>query len=46
MRPEEIIIRPIITEKSNEDMQLGKYTFEVAKNANKNFNSKCYRKII
>lgn len=35
MRPEEIIIRPIITEKSNEDMQLGKYTFEVAKNANK-----------
>ena len=35
MRPEEIIIRPVITEKSNEDMQLGKYTFEVAKNANK-----------
>ena len=35
MRPEEIIIRPIITEKSNEALQEGKYTFEVAKKATK-----------
>ena len=35
MRPEDIIIKPIITEKSNMDMQAGKYTFEVAKNATK-----------
>lgn len=35
MKPEDIIRRPIITEKSNSDIQLGKYTFEVAKNATK-----------
>ena len=35
MRPEDIIVRPIITEKSNEDIQSGKYTFEVARNATK-----------
>ena len=35
MKPEDIIKRPIITEKSNMDMQAGKYTFEVAKNATK-----------
>ena len=35
MVAEDIIIRPIITEKSNMDMQAGKYTFEVAKNATK-----------
>ena len=35
MRPEEIIVRPIITEKSNEALQEGKYTFEVAKKATK-----------
>ena len=29
MLPEEIIIRPVITEKSNDEMQAGKYTFEV-----------------
>ena len=35
MQPEDIILRPIITEKSSSDIQEGKYTFEVAKNANK-----------
>lgn len=32
---EDIIIRPIITEKSNDGVALGKYTFEVAKDATK-----------
>lgn len=35
MLPEEIIIAPIVTEKSNDIMQQGKYTFEVNKNATK-----------
>lgn len=35
MRPEEIIIKPIITEKSNDGIQEGKYTFKVNKNATK-----------
>ena len=35
MRPEDIIIRPIVTEKSNMALQEGKYTFEVAKKATK-----------
>ena len=35
MKPEEIIIRPIITEKSNDGIQEGKYTFEVNKKATK-----------
>ena len=35
MLPEEIIVRPVITEKSNDEMQLGKYTFEVNKKATK-----------
>ena len=35
MRPEDIIIAPVITEKSNMDMQEGKYTFEVNKKATK-----------
>lgn len=35
MRPEDIIIRPIITEKSNDGIQEGKYTFEVNKKATK-----------
>ena len=33
MVAEDIIIKPIITEKSNMDMQEGKYTFKVAKKA-------------
>lgn len=35
MLPEDIIIKPIITEKSNEEMQSGKYTFKVSKKATK-----------
>ena len=35
MRPEEIIIKPIVTEKSNTGLQEGKYTFRVAKKATK-----------
>jgi len=35
MLPEDIIIKPIITEKSNEEIQFGKYTFEVSKKATK-----------
>lgn len=35
MKAEEIIIAPVITEKSNDNMQEGKYTFEVNKKATK-----------
>jgi ribosomal protein L23 len=35
MLPEDIIIKPIITEKSNVEIQAGKYTFEVNKKATK-----------
>lgn len=35
MVAEDIIIKPIITEKSNMDIQEGKYTFKVAKKATK-----------
>ena len=35
MVAEDIIIKPIITEKSNLAVEEGKYTFKVAKNANK-----------
>ena len=35
MLPEEIIIRPVVTEKSNDELQSGKYTFEVNKKATK-----------
>ena len=35
MSPEEIIIAPIITEKSNDELQEGKYTFRVHKKATK-----------
>ena len=35
MRPEDIIIAPIVTEKSNDDMQIGKYTFKLVKKATK-----------
>lgn len=33
--PYDIIIKPLVTEKSMEDMTEGKYTFEVDKRANK-----------
>lgn len=35
MIPEEIIVRPVITERSNDDLQEGKYTFEVNRKATK-----------
>ncbi len=35
MKPEDIILKPIINEKSNLLMQDGKYTFKVAKKATK-----------
>lgn len=35
MLPEEIIIKPVVTEKSNDELQQGKYTFEVNKKATK-----------
>lgn len=35
MKPEDVILKPVVTEKSNEDLQLGKYTFKVNKNATK-----------
>ena len=33
--PHDLIIKPIITEESMDEMAFGKYTFEVARNANK-----------
>lgn len=35
MNPEDIIIKPIVTEKTNDGLQEGKYTFEVNKKATK-----------
>ena len=35
MKPEEIIIAPVVTEKSNDELQEGKYTFEVNRKATK-----------
>ena len=35
MLPEEIIIAPVVTEKSNDELQQGKYTFRVNKKATK-----------
>ena len=35
MLPEEIIIAPVVTEKSNDELQEGKYTFRVHKKATK-----------
>ena len=35
MKPEEIIIAPVVTEKSNDGLQEGKYTFKVNKKATK-----------
>ena len=35
MLPEEIIVKPIVTEKSNSGLEVGKYTFKVAKKATK-----------
>ena len=35
MLAEEIILAPVVTEKSNDELQAGKYTFKVNKNATK-----------
>ncbi len=35
MNPHQIVIRPLITEKNTNLMQLGKYSFEVDRNATK-----------
>ena len=35
MKPEDIIIAPVVTERSNDGLQEGKYTFEVNKKATK-----------
>ena len=35
MSPEDIILAPVITEKSNDGLQAGKYTFKVNKKATK-----------
>ena len=35
MKPEQIIIAPVVTEKSNDGLQEGKYTFKVNKKATK-----------
>ena len=35
MLPEEIVLAPVVTEKSNDELQQGKYTFKVNKNATK-----------
>ena len=35
MRAEDVIVKPIITEKSNDGLQEGKYTFKVNKKATK-----------
>ena len=35
MLAEEVIVRPIVTEKSNDELQQGKYTFKVNKKATK-----------
>ena len=35
MKPEDVIIAPVVTEKSNDQINLGKYTFKVNKNATK-----------
>lgn len=45
MKPEEIIIAPIVTEKSNDLLQEGKYTFKVNKKATKVEIAKAVEKI-
>lgn len=35
MSAQDIILKPVITERSMDNLQAGKYTFKVAKNANK-----------
>lgn len=35
MKPEDVIVAPVVTEKSNDEVQYGKYTFKVNKKATK-----------
>ena len=35
MLPEEVIVKPVVTEKSNDQIQMGMYTFKVNKKATK-----------
>lgn len=35
MKPEDVIVAPVVTEKSNDEIQYGKYTFKVNKKATK-----------
>ena len=46
MTAHDIIIAPVITEKSNMDMAEGKYTFRVAKNASKTEVKKAVEELI
>ncbi len=43
--PQDIIITPVITEKSMDNLQAGKYTFKVAKDANKSEIKKAVEKL-
>lgn len=43
--PHDIIRRPLITERSMDDMEVGKYTFEVDRRANKTEVKKAVEKI-
>ena len=43
--PQDIIISPVITERSMDDLQEGKYTFRVAKDANKSEIKKAVEKL-
>lgn len=43
--PQDIIISPVITERSMDDLQVGKYTFKVAKDANKSEIKKAVEKL-
>ena len=43
--PQDIIIAPVITERSMDNLQEGKYTFRVAKDANKSEIKKAVEKL-
>ena len=43
--PQDIIITPVITERSMDNLQAGKYTFKVAKDANKSEIKKAVEKL-
>ncbi|MDE5583333.1 MAG: 50S ribosomal protein L23 [Ruminococcus sp.] len=43
--PQDIILKPVITERSMDNLQEGKYTFKVAKDANKSEIKKAVEKL-